>query len=239
MKKSVHKEWAIIQKESMSKETDYITNPILNLELVTGSLYKIHNYNSLRRDWGMEDAELVKLCQEGDTTAFDRLYHKYRDRMYNVAYKMMNNQEDALDLVQEIFLKAYQKIDKFTYKSAFSTWLYRLAVNVCIDELRRRKPTQEYSTENVLDRIVSNRDTPEDDIILNEQETIIWNAINSLKEKERTIIILRDMEGLSYEEISSVLKCSLGRVKSRIHEARNKLKSVLQTKAEFNVSLRR
>lgn len=187
----------------------------------------------------MEDVELVKLCQEGDINAFDILFQKHRDRMYGVAYKMVGNQEDALDLTQEIFLKAFQKIDKFNYKSAFSTWLYKLAVNVCIDELRKRKSVREYPTEDTFQQILVDNDTPEDETISNEQEEILWKAINSLKEKERTVIILRDMEGLSYDEIASTLKCSLGRVKSRIHEARNKLKLALQSDAEFNVNSRR
>lgn len=187
----------------------------------------------------MEDVELVKLCQKGDTVAFERLFQMYRDRVYGVAYKMVNNQEDALDLTQEIFLKVYQKIDKFNFKSSFSTWLYRLAMNVCIDELRKRKPDTEYSIDDSLRQMSSDSDTPEEEAISNEREEILWKAINSLKEKERMIIILRDMEGLSYNEIAETLKCSLGRVKSRIHEARNKLKSVLQENAGLNVSSRR
>jgi RNA polymerase sigma-70 factor (ECF subfamily) len=183
----------------------------------------------------MEDAGLVRLCQDGDTTAFEQLFQIYRDRVYGIAYKMVNNQEDALDLTQEIFLKTYQKIGKFDFKSAFSTWLYRLATNVCIDELRKHKSGREYPTDDSFQQILINEDTPEDEAISNEQEGLIWEAINSLREKERTVIILRDMEGLSYDEIAVILKCSLGRVKSRIHEARNKLKSVLQAKAELNV----
>ena len=187
----------------------------------------------------MEDVDLVKLCQKGDTVAFERLFQMHRDRVYGVAYKMLNNQEDALDLTQEIFLKAYQKIGKFNFRSSFSTWLYRLAVNVCIDELRKRKSVREYPMDDSFQQISNNSNTPEEEAISNEREKFLWKAINSLKEKERAVIILRDMEGLSYNEIAETLKCSLGRVKSRIHEARNKLKSVLQANAELNVNSRR
>jgi RNA polymerase sigma-70 factor (ECF subfamily) len=137
-----------------------------------------------------------------------------------------------MDLTQDIFLKAYQNIGKFRFTSAFSTWLYRLAVNLCIDELRKRKkignpvPLEEALSE-------SDADTPEDNVISSDTERQVWEAINSLKEKDRAIIVLRDIEGLSYKEIAEVFKCSLGRVKSRIHEARQKLKMILEKETEL------
>jgi RNA polymerase sigma-70 factor, ECF subfamily len=176
---------------------------------------------------GMEDVELVGLCQKGDVDAFDKLFYKYRDKIYRTAYRMINNQEDALDLTQEIFLKAYRNIGKYNFKSEFSTWLYRLAINLCIDELRKRKN----SNEVLMDTIPENlrySDTPEDIILSEEQESLIWKALNLLKEKDRVVIILREMEGLSYEEIANTLKCSMGRVKSRIHESREKFRKALE-----------
>ena len=180
----------------------------------------------------MEDAELVRLCQDGDMTAFEQLFHRHQDRVYSVAFRMMGNTEDALDMTQEIFLRAYQKINKFKFTSAFSTWLYRLATNFCIDELRKRKRS---ANTTPLEEAITQSDgrTPEDDAISNDREAQVWQAINSLKEKERAIIILRDIEGLSYKEISEVLGYSLGRVKSRIHEARQNLKTILETETEL------
>lgn len=172
----------------------------------------------------MEDTDLVRLCQNGDIPAFDTLFQKYRDKVYSTTYRMINNQEDALDLTQEIFLKVYQKIGKYDFKSTFSTWLYRLAVNVCIDELRKRKKANFVQ----LTQIQIDERTPESQLLSKEEEELVWNALNSLKEKERAILVLRDMEGLSYDEISSILDCSTGRVKSRIHEAREKLKIALE-----------
>ena len=184
----------------------------------------------------MEDADLIRLCQDGDMEAFEQLFYRHQNRVYVIARRMMNNEEDALDLTQEIFLKAYQKISKFNFKSAFSTWLYRLAMNSCIDALRKRKdvkttPVTDASLKDAALYIDAN--TPEDNAMLNDRERQIWEALNSLKEKERAIIILKDMEGLSYKEISEVLKCSLGRVKSRLHEARQNLKDILETKTEI------
>jgi RNA polymerase sigma-70 factor (ECF subfamily) len=180
----------------------------------------------------MEDADLVRLCQNGDIAAFEQLFHKYQERVYSTAYRMMNNQEDAQDLTQEIFLRAYQRISKFDFRAAFSTWLYRLAVNLCIDELRKQKRSVNAMP---LERVASQADasTPEDHAISSDRERHVWEAINSLKEKDRAVVILRDIEGLSYKEIAEVLKCSLGRVKSRIHEARQKLKAILETETEL------
>lgn len=180
----------------------------------------------------MEDADLVRLCQNGDMAAFEQLFHKYQERVYGTALRMMSNKEDALDLTQEIFLKAYQNIHKFKSTSAFSTWLYRLSVNLCIDELRKRK---RLANTVPLEEAVSQADanTPEDYAISKDRERQVWEALNSLKEKERAIIILRDMEGLSYKEIAEVFKCSLGRVKSRLHEARQSLKAILETETDL------
>ena len=180
----------------------------------------------------MEDAELVRLCQDGDMAAFEQLFYKYQERVYSTALRMMNNQDDAMDLTQDIFLKAYQNISKFRFTAAFSTWLYRLAVNLCIDELRKRKKTGNPAPlEEALSE--SDGDTPEDNVISSDTERQVWKAINSLKEKDRAIIVLRDIEGLSYKEIAEVFKCSLGRVKSRIHEARQKLKIILEKETEL------
>ena len=175
----------------------------------------------------MEDIELVGLCQKGDTDAFDRLFYKYRDKIYRTAFRMINNQEDALDLTQEIFLKAYKNISKYNFKSEFSTWLYRLAINLCIDELRKRKNSNEVLMDSIPENLIYS-DTPEDIILSEEQESLIWKALDLLKEKERVVIVLREMEGLSYEEIANTLKCSMGRVKSRIHESREKFKKALE-----------
>jgi RNA polymerase sigma-70 factor (ECF subfamily) len=189
----------------------------------------------------MDDTGLVRLCQNGDMTAFEQLFRRHQDRIYGIAYGMMNNREDAFDLTQEIFIRVYQKIGDFNFKSAFSTWLYRLALNLCTDELRKQKSrrkreistTELGSLAEVSAIMQVDENTPEDYAISKEHEKQIWDAINSLKDKDRAVIILRDVEGLSYEEISEILKCSLGRVKSRLHEARQKLKAILETNTDL------
>ncbi|MBD3181133.1 sigma-70 family RNA polymerase sigma factor [Candidatus Poribacteria bacterium] len=180
----------------------------------------------------MEDAELIRLCQEGDMSAFESIFRKHQNRVYNVTYRMMGNQDDAMDMTQDIFVKAYQKIGKFNFKSSFSTWIYRIAVNHCIDELRKRKRNgQSVPLEEAITK--ADETTPEKQAVLNDRQQNVWKAINSLKDKDRSIIILRDIEGLSYKEISKVMKCSMGRVKSRIHEARQKLKKILEEQTEL------
>jgi RNA polymerase sigma-70 factor (ECF subfamily) len=116
-----------------------------------------------------------------------------------------------------------------------------LALNLCTDELRKQKSRKKTeisvndlsSEEDVIAIIQVDDNTPEDNAISKEQEKLVWDAINSLKDKDRAVIILRDMEGLSYEEISDILKCSLGRVKSRLHEARQKLRAILEANTEL------
>ncbi len=181
----------------------------------------------------MEDDELIKLCQNGDKTAFEMLFRKYNKLVYGIAYRMTNNKEDALDLTQDIFLNVYQNIHKFKFKSTFSTWLYRISVNMCIDELRKWKKYNNVSDTEFPHQIQADERTPEDYAISKERERLVKEAISSLNEKDRAIIVLRDMEGLSYNEIADVLKCSLGRVKSRIHEARKKLKMFLEKKEKI------
>lgn len=183
----------------------------------------------------MDDDELVRLCQNGDVSAFEQLFNRHRKRVFNLVYRMMGNEEDAFDLTQEIFVRVYTKIHDFGFKSAFSTWLYRLALNMCTDELRKRARDMSTPVEPdspTISQQVYNTN-PEKQLMAKEYEKQIWKAINSLKEKDRSMIILRDLEGLSYEEIAKVLDCSVGRVKSRLHEARKKLKSILENKTSL------
>lgn len=181
----------------------------------------------------MEDVELVRLLQNGDMGAFDQLFNRHQELVYNVARKMMGNEDDAQDLLQEVFLRVYEKIDKFKPKPAsFSTWLYRLTVNLCIDELRKQKKD---ATIVPLEEALSEMqaDTPEDNALSGDLERQVYKALDSLREKERVIIILRYMEGLSHEELAQVFKCSVGRVKSRLHEARHKLRTILERETDL------
>jgi len=171
-----------------------------------------------------EEIVLIQRLKQGDEKAFEQIFRRYQKRVYNVAYRMTGNRETAEDMTQEVFLRLFQKIHKFKGKSSFSTWLYRLTVNLCLDHLRKRNAHPTESLEDIDEKALIYEKTPEDDVILRERREAIQRIIGSLPGKMRAIIILREIEGLSYKEIAEAMSCSMGRVKSLLHEARMELK---------------
>ncbi|WP_317856186.1 sigma-70 family RNA polymerase sigma factor [Chakrabartyella piscis] len=175
--------------------------------------------------------ELVKKAKAGDMLAFEDLIVQYEKMIYNVALRMMNHSEDAYDMAQEVFIKAYRYLDKFDERSAFSTWLYRIAVNTCIDEMRKRKGKQTQSLDNELQNedgswkqeIADPDATPEEAVLQKEEQSEIMQALDTLSEEHKTIVVLRDIRGLSYEEIAEITETSLGTVKSRLSRGRKQL----------------
>jgi len=188
----------------------------------------------------LDEKRLIKKCKNGDIEAFEKLIEGYQKKVYNIAYRMVQNQEDASDIAQEVFIKVFKSIVHFKEESSFSTWLYRITVNVCLDELRKRKKTNVISINSVIQAENSEftmqlEDTgkrPEEILEEKELRSEINRAINKLSDDHRLVIQLRDIYGLSYEEISDILQCSLGTVKSRINRARNSLKNILLKKKE-------
>ena len=178
------------------------------------------------------EKELIAKAKQGDMQAFEELILKHEKIVYNVALRMMNHSEDAKDISQEVFLKAYRNIKNFDERSMFSTWLYRITTNTCIDEMRKRKGKQSYSLEEELEnedgsmqrQIADEGDTPEESLMRGEEKGEILQALDTLSEEHRAAIILRDVKGLSYEEISEIIELPMGTVKSRISRARNQLK---------------
>ncbi|MBR2852240.1 MAG: sigma-70 family RNA polymerase sigma factor, partial [Anaerotignum sp.] len=179
---------------------------------------------------------------QGDMLAFEELILKHEKIVYNVALRMMNHSEDAKDISQEVFLKAYRSLGNFDERSQFSTWLYRITHNTCIDEMRKRKGKQSYSLEEELEneegsmqrQIADEGDTPEESLLREEQKSEILQALDTLSEEHKAAVILRDVKGLSYEEIAEILELSLGTVKSRISRARNQLKKEILKIREQN-----
>ncbi|MFQ6040069.1 MAG: RNA polymerase sigma factor [Candidatus Poribacteria bacterium] len=184
------------------------------------------------REWNMDNEErvLIQRCQQGDRDAYEQLFLRYKDAVYNVAYGMLSNTEDAQDMTQEVFLRVFEKISQFRFKSSFSTWLYRIAVNICLDERRKRQKRHANAAELTerYKRMRPSVNTPEDELLKKERQSQLQQAFANLKEAHRTILVLREMEGLSYDELAKVLKCSTGRVKSRLHEARMELRQKVQ-----------
>ena len=183
------------------------------------------------------NSELIKKAIEGDESAYKNLLENYRGAIYNLLYKMVRNKEETEDLVQEAFMKAFKALPSFNEEYAFSTWLYKIAVNNCIDHMRKKKlqtysinkPVQ--SKDGELDREFPDTSmSPDKSILSDERASIIETAIDELPENYKTAIILRHSEEKSYEEISKILNIPLGTVKARIFRAREMLKKKLKGK---------
>ena len=186
---------------------------------------------------------LVRQSLQGDTLAFEELILPYQNKIYALAYRYMGNEEDAYDMTQEAFLKAFRSLRTFKGDSSFGTWIYRVATNVCLDELRRRKRRisplsldEPLATQDgdLLDKEIPDMQ-PTQDIIIEQQEfaQYIQEMVGQMKPEHKNVIILRDMMQLSYEEIAGILDTSIGTVKSRLSRARNLLRKKLNDREHF------
>lgn len=189
----------------------------------------------------MPETELIERCQKGDREAFNELVEQYQSHVINIAYGMLSDGEDAYDAAQETFVKIYRNIGGFKGKSSLSTWIYRIVANVCNDMLRKRQRsavvvsmsgTVSDEDDREMD-ITDNAPTPEEMAELNEEQRAVRIAISELSADHREIITLSDIEQLSYEEISEILKCPIGTVKSRLNRARSALKKKLLKNREL------
>lgn len=174
------------------------------------------------------DDSLIMLFQNGNTSVYRYLVERYQEKIRNLIFSIFNESDIVDDLSQEVFIKAYEALPKFRFESSFYTWLYRIAVNRSRDEMRRRKVKRFFRFQSVestsnrsLDALVS---TTFDDEQIHE---VIEQQLNLIPEKYRLPIILKDVDGLSYDEIAEVLGCEVGTVKSRLSRGRNMLKSKL------------
>ncbi|MFP6886005.1 MAG: sigma-70 family RNA polymerase sigma factor [Opitutales bacterium] len=181
------------------------------------------------------DASLVERAQKGDLVAFDSLTIKYRQRLLSVIYNMTSNREDAADLTQEAFVKAFRSIGKFKGKSSFFTWLYRIGVNVTLSHLQKNKARRFFSFENLSEEVnqetafevLASRSKTERPTLLNELQEKLNEALQKLSNKHRTIVVLFEIEGLSHKQIAEIMKCSEGTVRSRLHYAKQQLQAYL------------
>lgn len=189
-----------------------------------------------------DEKELLSQCKQGNRNAFNILVETYQSRVLNMAYGMLSNAEDANDAAQEVFIKIYRNIERFEEKSSLSTWIYRITVNVCNDMLRKR--TRHAPTISLFSRgnndddekpleIKDNTPTPEERMEMTETQKEVRHALDELSDEFKTVITLYDLEGLSYDEISEILKCPVGTIKSRLNRARKALKKNLSEKREL------
>lgn len=184
---------------------------------------------------GLENENiLLKRARDGDVVAFEDLVSGNYKRVYNICYRMLNNSEDANEQAQEAFIKAFKYIKDFKGDCSVSTWLYRIATNVCLDFIRKNSKRKDISLEQntcedlkLMDTLVSNNPTPEKLAEINAQRRAVNDALATMNEKNRMIIILRDFNGLNYEEIANIIQVPVGTVKSRISRARAELRNLL------------
>ena len=184
------------------------------------------------------DHELVALSQSGDRRAFGVLVERYQRRAFAVAMGYLKNPEDAMDAAQDAFVKAFRNIKGFKGNSKFYTWLYRIVVNVCIDQIRKRRRarTVEYDEtfkrrdEAVVGPLAGNTRPMHPGAAAESKQlnVVLKAALDELSENHRTVIVLREVDGRSYEEIAEIMQCHIGTVMSRLHHARKNLQKALK-----------
>jgi RNA polymerase sigma-70 factor (ECF subfamily) len=181
----------------------------------------------------IDDRALVERCRRGDLAAFEPLVEKYRQRVWRLAYRYLGDRDEARDVAQEAFVKAWQALPSFRGQSAFYTWLFRIAVNVATDRARQRAARgrafgAERVSEEEWERLMADPGAAPDAAAARaEQRARIRRALGTLPEHHRTIIMLSDLEGLSYREIADVLDIPMGTVMSRLHHARRRLRKAM------------
>lgn len=183
------------------------------------------------------DWRVVARVQAGDVAAFDQLIVKYRTRVYATIYHMTSNREDAADLTQDAFIKAFQSINRFHGQSSFFTWLYRIAVNSALSHIRRNKLRSFFSFDKfhedakvaeVIDNLTDRKDV-EREVFVSELQEKLNEAMQKLSIPHRTVVTLFEIDGLSHEEIADIMECSVGTVRSRLHYAKQLLQADLQS----------
>lgn len=173
-----------------------------------------------------DHADIVE-CRQGNLNAFERLMARYQQQAVAVAYHMLGDWEDAKEAAQDAFVKVYQALDSFDVARSFSTWLYRILVNTCIDYRRRRSALSDAVGIMPLSLLGQAQPAPDAEVEANEHRALVSKALAHLSPKHRTVITLRDLQGLSSREVSDILDCSEATVRVHLFHARRKLKKLL------------
>ena len=186
-----------------------------------------------------DEKRLIEQAKAGNGNAFDELTRKYIERAYSIACQMLANPEDARDLVQDAFFEVFRTLERFKTQYRFSTWLYRILINKCINYRKREARRRMLSFSEYMPRrengklptvpahLISTQDTPHEDLEKKELRLAIGDALESLSNRHRTVVVLFDLEGLSHKQIAEILQCPEGTVMSRLHHGRLKLKNIL------------
>ena len=184
---------------------------------------------------------LIEKSKNGDIESFERLIEKYQIVAFNIAYRMIGNKEDASDIAQEALIKVFKSLKSFRGDSSFSTWFYKIVTNKCIDAIRKMKKVKTYSLDKEFEtdngnysiEVGDNRYLPDKLYEIKEKRELVHSALKRIPEKYRTVLILRDIQGFTYEEISRIIDNPLGTVKSRINRGRLLLKEILIEESEL------
>lgn len=191
----------------------------------------------------MSETELIARCQKGDTEAFSDLVLKYEGKFINYAFRMLRDENLAQDAAQEAFLRAFKKINTFSGKSAFSTWLYTILNNICLDMIRKKKRTgedaylsinQESSDDDEYEiQIEDTSAGPYESLQRKAAQDALYRALDELSDEHREVLVMRDLNGLEYDEIARITNTTLGTVKSRISRGRINLRKILEKDKEL------
>jgi RNA polymerase sigma-70 factor (ECF subfamily) len=211
---------------------------ILMTDPATGTGNKLQSHEPTQSSTAANSAgeqELVKGARLGDLSAYDELVRRYQERIYATIYHMTSNHEDANDLAQETFIKAFQALKSFKGGSSFYTWIYRIAVNKTINFLKQRKNRAQmslddldFSTEHDPDLVaLVSEKTPRREVNLAELQEELNAAMQKLSDPHRLVVTLHDVQGLSHEEIAKIMDCNIGTVRSRLFYARQQLQGYL------------
>ena len=182
-------------------------------------------------DRTLTDEQLAAKAREGDTAAMEELYLRYRQPVFRIVYRSTRNTDEAEDIVQEVFLKAFERLHTFREQSRFSTWLMRIALNLCTDRARMRQRRQELLTREAEHKLAWCHPEAPDPMETAQQNAFheaFYTALNQLPEHHRQLIILRDLEEMDYEAIAHILGTSVGAVKLRVMRARRAFKAKLE-----------
>ncbi len=184
-----------------------------------------------------DEKRLIAECNQGNTEAFGELVRRYQERLYHCVYRLVDNVEDAQDVVQEAFLSAYQSLDGFKGDSLFFTWLYRIAVNTAISLKRKRRALARIETGDEGERTFEPADSSEDNrpgyaLEQAELERRVHDALNRLSPEHRAVLVLKDLEGQKYETMAEILQVPIGTIRSRLHRARLELRALLEKSEE-------
>ena len=189
-----------------------------------------------------EDRVLVERCLKGEERAFEELLNKYKNSVYSICYRMVRNQTDAEDLAQDVFIRTFSVLDRYDPSYPFSSWLFRITSNLCIDFLRKAKGGMvsldqpiEGSEGTIQRQLPADVVKPDREMENKEMMAALEEAISTLPEHYRIIVILRHQEQMSYEEIADDLGIPLGTVKARIHRARNLIKDYFRKSGLFDI----